>query len=126
MWRTFAFLALLGALVVAGACGSASTEADDAQASTGGEGVQFSAWEKSLALSSPFPRFIFLPLNNPGVVPVELANHMDDEDIVAGVVVNGKARAYPLWILVAYHVVNDTIYLDPEDLLPLMELALGL
>ncbi len=108
-WRTFAVLALFGALVVAGACGSAGTEADDAQASTGGEDIPFSAWEKSLALSSPFPRFIFLPLNNPGVVPVELANYMDDEDIVAGVLVDGKARAYPLWILVAYHVVNDTI-----------------
>ena len=80
---------------MAAACGSASTEADVGQVSTEGEDVQFSAWEKSLALSSPFPRFIFLPLNNPGVVPVELANHMDDEDIVAGVVVNGKARAYP-------------------------------
>ena len=109
MWRISAFLALLGVLVMAAACGSASTEADVGQVSTEGEDVQFSAWEKSLALSSPFPRFIFLPLNNPGVVPVELANHMDDEDIVAGVVVNGKARAYPLWILVAYHVVNDTI-----------------
>ncbi len=109
MWRTFAFLALLGVLVMAAACGSAGTEADVGQVSTEGEDVQFSAWEKSLALSSPFPRFIFLPLNNPGVVPVDLANHMDDEDIVAGVVVNGKARAYPLWILVAYHVVNDTI-----------------
>jgi len=109
VWRTFSFLTLLGTLVVAGACGSASTEAVDGQISNEGENVQFLAWEKSLALSSPFPRFIFLPLNNPGVVPVELANHMDDKDIVAGVVVDGKARAYPLWILVAYHVVNDTI-----------------
>ena len=109
MWRTLAYLALLGVLVIAGACGSSSTEAEVGQVSTGGEDVQFSAWEKSLALSSPFPMFIFLPLNNPGVVPVELANHMDDKDIVVGVVVNGKARAYPLWILVAYHVVNDTI-----------------
>ena len=107
--KTFVFLALLSALVVAGACGSASTDAADTQASIGGEDARFSPWEKTLALSSPFPRFIFLPLNNPGVVPVELANHMKDEDIVAGVVVDGKARAYPLWILVAYHVVNDTI-----------------
>jgi hypothetical protein len=109
VWRTFGFLALFGALAVIGACGSASTDAEQTEASMGDEDARFSPWEKSLALSSPFPRFIFLPLNNPGVVPVELANHMQDEDIVAGVVVDGKARAYPLWILVAYHVVNDTI-----------------
>jgi hypothetical protein len=53
--KTFVFLALLSALVVAGACGSASTDAADTQASIGGEDARFSPWEKTLALSSPFP-----------------------------------------------------------------------
>lgn len=51
---------------------------------------------------------------------------MDDEDIVAGVVVDGKARAYPLWILVAYHVVNATIGEAPVLFGSLRDLQRGL
>ncbi len=121
--KSFTLLTLFAAVVVAGACGPVSTEAEETQA---GGTREFMPWEgeESLALASPFPRFIFLPLNNPGVVPVELANHMDPEDIVAGVVVGGQARAYPLWILVAYHVVNDTIN-DAPILLAHCEICSG-
>src|SRR5262245_30457409 len=62
----------------------------------------------SLALR-PEGRVFTLPLNNPDVVPVSMASHMESTDLVAGVVVNGHPRAYPLWVLVGYHVVNDTI-----------------
>ena len=34
---------------------------------------------------------------------------MRDEDTVLGVVVEGRARAYPWWVLKNHHVVNDTI-----------------
>ncbi len=44
---------------------------------------------------------------------MSMASHMKPADLIAGVSVNGKARAYPLWILVAYHVVNDTINNTP-------------
>ena len=101
-------LAVFTLSVLSGACGLSTTEADT-QVLTEGEETQFPPMANSLALSSPFPRFILLPLNNPGVVPVELAEHMRSEDIIAGVVVDGKARAYPLWIFGNYHVANDTI-----------------
>ena len=38
-----------------------------------------------------------------------MAFHMSEADLIAGIEVNGQRRAYPLWILVAYHVVNDTL-----------------
>ena len=109
VWKSFTLLTLLA--LGAGACGPAPTGADDAQVSATGGNRQFIPWagEESLALSSPFPRFIFLPLNNPGVVPVDMATHMKPDDVVAGIVVNGQARAYPLWIAGQFHVVNDTI-----------------
>ena len=54
-------------------------------------------------------RFYLLPLNNPSTVPAGMAFHMSEADLIAGIEVNGQRRAYPLWILVAYHVVNDTL-----------------
>jgi hypothetical protein len=74
---------------------------------------EYQPWDETLALTSPFPRFIFLPLNNPAVVPADMASFMKDDDIVAGVVVEGQARAYPQWVLVAYHVFNVTIGNSP-------------
>jgi thiol-disulfide isomerase/thioredoxin len=49
------------------------------------------------------------PLDNPESRPAGSATHMRDEDTVLGVVVEGRARAYPWWVLKNYHVVNDTI-----------------
>ena len=40
---------------------------------------------------------------------MDLATHMNPQDVIAGVVVNGQPRAYPLWIAGQFHVVNDTI-----------------
>jgi hypothetical protein len=37
------------------------------------------------------------------------AARMRDDDYVLGVVVDGKARAYPLWVIDNYHAVNDII-----------------
>lgn len=56
-------------------------------------------------LSRPFG----LPLNNPPAVRVADATHMKPDDLVFGVAVGNRFRAYPQWVLIAYHVVNDTI-----------------
>lgn len=50
-----------------------------------------------------------LPLNNPAAVPASDASHMRDDDKVVGILIGGRARAYPWWILTNFHVVNDTI-----------------
>lgn len=57
-------------------------------------------------------RFV-LPLNHPAIVRAEDAEHMLDDDLVLGVVVDGEARAYPWWILTKYHVANDAIAKHP-------------
>jgi len=49
-----------------------------------------------------------LPLNNPPVVASKDADHMKDSDPVLGLLVGEHARAYPWWIVIAYHVINDT------------------
>ncbi len=68
------------------------------------------AWkEEARFLALDEGRFYLLPLNNPSTVPADMAVHMSEEDLIAGIEVNGRQRAYPLWILVAYHVVNDTL-----------------
>jgi uncharacterized protein DUF3179 len=49
------------------------------------------------------------PLDNPAHKPRAAASSMRDEDWVLGVVVGGRACAYPWWVVKNYHVVNDTI-----------------
>ena len=49
-----------------------------------------------------------LPLNNPPVVSVKEATHMRDDEAVLGILVGDEARAYPWWIVIAFHVINDT------------------
>jgi thiol-disulfide isomerase/thioredoxin len=49
------------------------------------------------------------PLDNPAHKPRAAASQMRDEDWVLGVVVGGRACAYPWWVVKNYHVVNDTI-----------------
>ena len=39
------------------------------------------------------------PLDHPEYRSAPSATHMRDEDLVLGVVVSGRARAYPSWIL---------------------------
>jgi hypothetical protein len=55
-----------------------------------------------IAQSSP-------PLEDPPVRPAGSAPHMRDDDVVLGVVVEGRARAYPWWVAKNFHVVNDVI-----------------
>ena len=47
--------------------------------------------------------------DDPEFVPAEDAQHMRGDDYVVGLVVGGKARAYPLWITDNYHVINDVL-----------------
>ncbi len=55
----------------------------------------------------------FPPLDNPVLVGAEQAKHMRPNDIVLGVVVDGKPRAYPWWVVKNYHAVNDRIAQTP-------------
>jgi len=63
-------------------------------------------------LSPGWKRQYTLTLNNPGVVPVEDAHHMRDDDVVVGISVNGRYRAYPWYVLSNYHVINDMMFDD--------------
>ena len=110
--RSMFLLALLSSVFWASSCATSSTEGADVKPLTGDEAREFLPYENTLAVSSSMRSFT-LPLNNPGVVPADQATHMEEEDLVAGVVVDGQARAYPRWILVKYHVVNDTINEEP-------------
>ena len=50
----------------------------------------------------------FPPLDDPQARPIAAADHMRPDDVVAGLVLSGAARAYPWWILKNHHAVNDT------------------
>lgn len=58
-------------------------------------------------------RVYALPLNNPDMVPASEATHMRDDDPVYGVIYQGQARAYPRWLMIAYHIANDTVNGEP-------------
>ena len=64
---------------------------------------------------SPRERPFSLPLNNPGMVPAASAAHMRPRDLIVGVLVQGRARAYPWWVLRNYHVVNDTLTMSLDE-----------
>ena len=98
--KSFVLLVLFALGVSVGIYSPFSASGADARLSVESLEVEFPPRGGSLALDGR-RRFIYLPLNNPGVVPVSMASHMNPEDLIAGVAVNGKARAYPLWILVA-------------------------
>ena len=113
--KSLAILTILAVGVLMGLYlpSAASSAADEAVGlSADAEDSPFQPRGGSLALDAG-RRFIYLPLNNPAVVPASMASFMEDDDIVAGVVVNEQPRAYPQWVLVAYHVVNDTIRETP-------------
>jgi len=61
------------------------------------------------SLSPGAKRQYVLPMNNPAVVLASEAQHMRSDDVVAGILVHGQARAYPWWIISNYHVINDTM-----------------
>jgi hypothetical protein len=47
--------------------------------------------------------------DRPEFVPAATARHLRDDDYVVGLIYKGLARAYPLWIVDNYHVINDAI-----------------
>lgn len=67
-----------------------------------------------LGLSPGRKRPYMLPLNNPSVVPADGAGHLRPDDLVVGVLVAGRARAYPWWILANHHIANDVLILSRE------------
>ena len=66
-------------------------------------------------LSWKDPRVFNLPLNNPPIVPPSRAQFMRETDIVLGVLLGDKARAYPWHLLANYHAVND--HLDGQPII---------
>jgi hypothetical protein len=47
--------------------------------------------------------------DDPEMVPVSEASHMRPDDYVVGLVFRGRPRAYPLWVVDHYHVLNDRV-----------------
>jgi Protein of unknown function (DUF3179) len=47
--------------------------------------------------------------DDPELVPGARATHMRGDDYVVGLVFLGSARAYPLWVIDNYHIINDHI-----------------
>jgi hypothetical protein len=54
-------------------------------------------------------------VDDPAMLPAGSADHMRPDDYVIGLVFRGSARAYPLWVVDNYHVVNDRV--DGERIL---------
>jgi hypothetical protein len=82
-------------------------------------------WKERAAASTMSGRRAYtLPLNNPDMIPAGQANHMKEEDLVLGVLIQGEARAYPWWLTSNYHVVNDTVA-DAALLITLCEVCGG-
>lgn len=51
----------------------------------------------------------FVPLDDPEFLSVQEATYLGDENLVLGLDVGGKARAYPVGTVYYHHVVNDTV-----------------
>jgi hypothetical protein len=51
----------------------------------------------------------FLPATDPATLPAREAEYLLQQDEVFGVVVKGRARAYPVTMISYHHVVNDVI-----------------
>jgi thiol-disulfide isomerase/thioredoxin len=49
------------------------------------------------------------PLDRPAVRTAAAATHMRDDDLVFGVTVGGRERAYPWWVAKNHHVVDDVV-----------------
>jgi hypothetical protein len=52
---------------------------------------------------------VFLSVDEPALVSAREATFLRDDDQVFGIVVKGRARAYPTTMLAYHHVVNDVI-----------------
>src|SRR5436190_22900150 len=50
--------------------------------------------------------------DQPAFAAATEAGHMRPDDYVIGVINGGEARAYPLWIIDNYHIVNDRFGAD--------------
>jgi len=67
------------------------------------------ALKKSMIRSGGPPKDGIPALTDPEVVPAKEADHLDADDRVVGVVVNDKARAYPIGLLNWHECVNDKL-----------------
>ena len=106
---------LLAALLVGGGCGRGEERAPREVRTV----AVPSGEANEVGLSPGDKRTHSLPLNNPSFVPREQAQHMRDDDLVVGLLVGERPRAYPWWVVRNHHVINDTIVVpDPGDAPP--------
>ncbi|MDF2155467.1 DUF3179 domain-containing (seleno)protein [Vibrio sp. CAU 1672] len=59
------------------------------------------------------PRDGIPAIDHPKFVPANQVNYLRDDDIMLGLVRDGKARAYPLRILIWHEIVNDHFNGEP-------------
>jgi len=74
-----------------------------------GFNLSYSLIPREEILSGGPPRDGIPALTNPKVISVKNAQYMRDSDFVIGVKLRGRARAYPLRILVWHELVNDNL-----------------
>jgi hypothetical protein len=63
----------------------------------------------STIMSGGPPRDGIPPIDNPSFLPVGDVDGLDDREPVMSVVIGGKARAYPLRMMIWHEIVNDTL-----------------
>ncbi len=66
----------------------------------------------ALARLNIYELMMFHPLGTPHFLPVQEA-HLDQDDMLIAVRINGVARAYPIREMGYHHVVNDTVGGEP-------------
>jgi hypothetical protein len=52
---------------------------------------------------------MFRPLPEPGFIESSRASHVEPDDMVLGIEIEGRAKAYPVRLLAYHHVVNDEL-----------------
>ena len=55
----------------------------------------------------------FVVLDNPAVIPGEQATWLAPDELILGVIVGDKARAYPISQMAYHHIANDQIGREP-------------
>jgi hypothetical protein len=95
--RLASFLLLVALALPAAACGR------------GGDGPAPPRAERFTPERFYVERDLFLAADEPAAVPAGAASFLRDDDEVYGIVVAGRARAYPTTMLSYHHVVNDVI-----------------
>ena len=106
MFRKISFLLLILSVTIA--LISCQSE-DTAPVNPVGDNGPDSDWNipENQILSGGVPKDGIPSLFSPEIIPATQADFIDDKDLIVGIVVDGKARAYPHQILDWHEVVNE-------------------